>query len=154
MAYTDHKPGDRVTAHLHKNPVGNPPAGFTKGKVYTVTSSFMVPDDNNYFWAANGGLYLFMPYQERPEETQPTSLGRVTELKTASSPTKEHMIKLLDDLRKEIDEGETISLVVIPHHSNGGFSTRSCGGIRMLALAGLLSRAWMDAVEALKDDGR
>lgn len=72
-------------------------------------------------------------------------------LKVAESPAKADLLKLLDELRAEIEGGDCVALVVIPIFTEMAFSVRSKGDISMTRLAGLLGRAWMDATQALRE---
>lgn len=66
------------------------------------------------------------------------------------SPSKEKMLALLDEVRREIESGQCVSLVIVPIKTERRFNVRSAGDVPMTQLAGILSRCWMDAVEALK----
>ena len=72
-------------------------------------------------------------------------------LVVAEAPAKPDLLALIEELRVGVETGAIISLVAIPVHPNREWSTRSAGEVRMLELAGLLGRVWLDANEALKN---
>lgn len=66
-------------------------------------------------------------------------------LQLAEAPAKAALLALIEELRLGVEAGDIISLVAIPVHPNREWSTRSAGSLRMLELAGMLGRCWLDA---------
>lgn len=75
------------------------------------------------------------------------------QLRSADAPLKDEILAILERTRLETEGGGVLDVVVIPIHPNKEWSVRSAGNINMLELAGMLGRAWMDAMEALGPGG-
>lgn len=80
----------------------------------------------------------------------PTQTAGVTRLEIAQSPAKERMLKMLDKLREEVARGDVISLLALTIRTGEQFDVDVAGEIRMAALAGILGRAHLDALEAME----
>ena len=74
----------------------------------------------------------------------------MSDLKIAESPHKAAMLKLVDEVRAEIESGKCLSLVVMPIFGEREYSVRYQGAIGMVFLTGILMRACMDASEKQK----
>lgn len=74
----------------------------------------------------------------------------ITALTTAQPPAKESQLRMLDLLRQEVERGEVICLFALTIRAEKQFDVTSAGEISMATLAGMLARAHLDAVEAMR----
>ncbi len=77
----------------------------------------------------------------------------VSPLKVAEAPYKPDMLKALDDIRAEIEDGTTVALVVVAIHVDSKFRVIQTGDIMASQLAGVLGRAHLDVLEDMRKDG-
>jgi hypothetical protein len=69
----------------------------------------------------------------------------VSRLQLAKPPAADGILRLLDELRSEVESGRMLSLVAIPVFTDREFAVRAEGEISVLELSGLLLRATLDA---------
>jgi DNA-binding transcriptional ArsR family regulator len=74
----------------------------------------------------------------------------ITQLEIAKSPAKERILKMLDTLRDEVERGEILALLALTIRTDEEFDVISVGEIRLATLAGMLGRAHLDALEAMR----
>ena len=74
----------------------------------------------------------------------------IATLAPAQPPAKESQIRMLDLLRGEVERGEVICLFALTIRAGQQFDVTSAGEISMATLAGMLGRAQLDALEAMR----
>ena len=78
------------------------------------------------------------------------SQGSVTTLTRAEPPAKQSQLRMLDLLRDEVERGEVICLFALTIRAERQFDVTTAGDIDMSTLAGMLGRAQLDALEAMR----
>jgi hypothetical protein len=75
---------------------------------------------------------------------------KVHKLKVAEAPDKSTMLELLTEMRKNVVAGRTLAFVVVEIQTEEDFIVHTRGDLSYARLAGLLGRAQLDALEALR----
>lgn len=74
----------------------------------------------------------------------------VARLELAQPPGVGELLRVLDLLRGEVERGEIMAMVVISIRAEQTFDVTSSGDIHLATLAGMLGRAHLDALEAMR----
>lgn len=74
----------------------------------------------------------------------------VARLELAQPPGAGELLRVLDLLRGEVERGEIMAMVVISIRAEQEFDVTSSGDIHLTTLAGILGRAHLDALEAMR----
>ena len=69
----------------------------------------------------------------------------VTPLKVAETASKDDLLYLLDQMRQEVESGETLSIISIAVQPDRRFRVRSTGSLSMIQIIGYLNVALLDA---------
>lgn len=75
---------------------------------------------------------------------------KVHKLKVADAPDKSTMLELLSEMRKNVVAGRTLAFVVVEIQTEEDFIVHTRGELSYARLAGLLARAQLDALEAMR----
>ena len=74
----------------------------------------------------------------------------IARLALAQAPAKQDMLGMLDKLRGEVERDEVLSLFALSIRAGDQFDMSSAGEIKATSLAGMLGRAWMEAIHAIE----
>lgn len=76
--------------------------------------------------------------------------SNVSRLEMAQPPAKDRLLKLLSMLGEEAAKGEVLAMVAITVRSGEQFDISTAGEIQLAMLAGMLGRAHLDVLEAMR----